>query len=397
MRLNVILEHRFHATPDGMLWSQTAFPYTFWQRYLSVFDQVNIVARVLEVSSVPEDFKRVDGEKVSFTALPHYIGPLGYLRHRFTIKNMLGKAFLNADAVLFRIPSHIAWSARSFLSKKKRPYAVEVVGDPWSVFSPGAVKHPLRFFFRWYFRHQTKHQCAEAACVAYVTEFTLQQSYPATGNAYITNYSSIELQIGSFSFARNFDTHVPRRIVFVGSLAQLYKAPDVLLGSVLQLKSRGKNIQLTIIGDGFFRHSLESFAKAMNIEDCVEFLGQISSGKAINDELDKADLFVLPSRTEGLPRAMIEAMARGLPCIGSTVGGIPELLPAECLVKPGDPVALAEKIDWILSRPEKMTRMSARNIEKAKEYSDEVLNARRTAFYNELKKRTLEWQGNGQR
>jgi glycosyltransferase involved in cell wall biosynthesis len=88
---------------------------------------------------------------------------------------------------------------------------------------------------------------------------------------------------------------------------------------------------------------------------------------------------------------MLEAMARGLPCIGSTVGGIPELLPAEDLVPPGDAVALAAKIREVAADPERMARMSARNLAKAEEYRDEALRERRLAFYRYVRESTETW------
>jgi glycosyltransferase involved in cell wall biosynthesis len=88
---------------------------------------------------------------------------------------------------------------------------------------------------------------------------------------------------------------------------------------------------------------------------------------------------------------MIEAMARSLPCIGSTVGGIPELLPSEDLVPPGDVVALASKIREVVTDSERMARMSARNLETAKEYRDEVLRERRNEFYRYVREMTEAW------
>ena len=108
-------------------------------------------------------------------------------------------------------------------------------------------------------------------------------------------------------------------------------------------------------------------------------------------QLDLADLFVLPSYQEGLPRAMVEAMARSLPCIGSTVGGIPELLQPEDMVPPGDAVALANKIREVVTDRDRMARMSARNLEKAKDYRNEVLQERRNEFYRYVREQTEAW------
>jgi glycosyltransferase involved in cell wall biosynthesis len=93
-------------------------------------------------------------------------------------------------------------------------------------------------------------------------------------------------------------------------------------------------------------------------------------------------------------------MARGLPCIGTVVGGVPELLgPAE-LVRPADPRGLAAKIQEIAGNEARMASLSARNIAKAREFSEDALCERRLAFYNHLRQVTEEWMarrnaGNG--
>ena len=101
-------------------------------------------------------------------------------------------------------------------------------------------------------------------------------------------------------------------------------------------------------------------------------------------ELDQADVFVLASRTEGLPSAMIEAMARGLACVGTRVGGIPELLPAEASVPPNDPSALADALARAAADPEHRSAMQHRNLERARAFSRANLEARRREMYGRL-------------
>jgi glycosyltransferase involved in cell wall biosynthesis len=100
---------------------------------------------------------------------------------------------------------------------------------------------------------------------------------------------------------------------------------------------------------------------------------------------------VLPSRTEGLPRVIVEAMARALPCVASNVGGIPELLHPEDMVASNDPGALAAKIKQVLTSPARLNEMSIRNLAKAQEFRPHVLEERRTRFYRFLHDVTGEW------
>jgi len=88
---------------------------------------------------------------------------------------------------------------------------------------------------------------------------------------------------------------------------------------------------------------------------------------------------------------MIEAMARGLPCIGSAVGGIPELLSHENLVPRGDAVALARKVIEVVREPGRMAKMAEGNLETARKYCNSVLGPRRREFLECVRRATQDW------
>jgi glycosyltransferase involved in cell wall biosynthesis len=418
MRLVVTTEHRFYRTPDGSYWTTSAFARPFWERYLDVFEQVRVVARVLAVEEPPANALRSDGENVEFCAIPYYVGPAQFVRQAPWVYDILRHAIDNDDAVIMRVSSLIAAFAHSSLRWRQQLYGVEVVGDPYEVFAPGGVEHPLRPLFRWCFTRAQKSQCWHAVGVAYVTREALQRRYPckgleasisdvdisessviATPRIYRFRTSTFESSQGPQAASRPDQRSAvsPFRLVLVGSLEQYYKAPDILIAALARLVRAGHNLELVLVGDGKYRNELCALAQDLGVNDRVMFRGLLPAGRAVRDELDAADLFVLPSRTEGLPRAMIEAMARGLPCIGSTVGGIPELLPPEDMVPPGDVSALAEKIREVMVAPERMQTMSKRNLVKAQEYRAEILQKRRHEFYSYLRRATEDWIVNRRR
>jgi glycosyltransferase involved in cell wall biosynthesis len=393
MNVNITLEHRFARATDGTFWTQTTFPYPFWARYLEVFDHVNVIARVQDTSAPLTDWKRADGEGVSFIALPNYSGPKQYLFHLPRMKRIIKNSVDFNEVFILRVASQISQLIEPKLVSINHPYAVEVVADPYDVFAPGAVRHPLRPFFRWRFTHKLKQQCSRACAAAYVTQYALQKRYPPSEAAYTTYYSDIELlETALVSQPRHYQ-HAPPipTLITVGTLSQLYKAQDVLIDAVSICIKKGLNLKLVIIGDGRYRSELESRCIKLGLSKNIIFKGQLPAGSRIFKELDQADLFVLPSRQEGLPRALLEAMARGLPCIGSTVGGIPELLTPDTLVVPNNALALAKKIQEVVIQPERLNQMSTDNLEKAKEYQDEVLDDRRNYFYRQIDNITQEW------
>ncbi len=392
MNVVVCCDHHFERSPDGAIWAHGPLTRSFWERYRPVFDKVRLVARVRDVAEAPEGEMPANGDGVEFVPLPNFTGPKEYLRRKWAVSAAMRQALHNGDAVMLRAPSVVGDCLVSQLRRSGRPFGVEVIADPYDSFGANAVQHPLRFFFRWLFSRKLRAQCATACGAAYVTERALQRRYPPSPEAFATHYSSIDLPNSAFVGApRLAPTRRPARLLLVGTLAQLYKAPDVLIDAVAEVVRGGVDLELTIVGGGQHLREMEARAAALGIGSLVHFTGNLATGQAVRAELDRADLFTLPSRQEGLPRAMIEAMARGLPALGSTVGGIPELLPADDLFPPNEVPALAAKIREVLGDPERMARASARNLAKAREYSQEVLTPRRQALYTHVRTRTEEW------
>ena len=404
MRVMVTFGHRFIRAPTGEVYTRGTVDYNFLSRYLAVFDEVIVLARTEDVDEIPPNKSRADGPNVSFFPVPYYFGPIQFLKRYREIKAKMQKAVDAADAYILRVAGPIGTLLWRCLMKKDIPYGIEVVSDPWDFLSPGSVKTRLRPFLRWKMTRDLVRQCRHASVASYVTKYSLQKRYPS--NCWSTHYSTIDLPAKAVLDSAVVDKRMeriktkenlaePLLVCCSGQMSQLYKAQDILISAIAKCVDKGVNVELVLLGDGYFREQLEQQAASLSIADKVHFLGNIPAGQAVYEQLDEADVFVGASRQEGLPRAMIEAMARGLPCIGSTVGGIPELLGEEFVVPAGEVEPLAEKIEEVLADKRKLREMSRRNLEKAHEYCIDKLNPRRKAFYQRLSEITEAWRLKG--
>jgi len=393
MQVVVGLSCHFVRTPDGKIWTQTMFPYPFWCRYLEVFDHVRVVARAQDVLAVSADWHRVDGDGVSLAVLPDFQGPWQYLSRAPQMWRTVRMALKRAEAVILRPPCPVCTCMEKQLTKMGHPYAVEVVADPYDSFSKGASTYSMRPIFQWWLTRTLRRQCRKAFAATYVTQGALQRRYPGGPSTFSTYFSDVELPDGCFvaspRTANGF--RKPATLITVGSLNHYYKAPDILIMAVHACIQEGLDLKLVLVGDGTEKGALEARVSALGLKERVVFAGQLPSGEAVRARLDQANLFVLPSRQEGLPRALVEAMARALPCIGSTVGGIPELLAPEDMVPPGEVAPLAAKLREVLSDPGRLERMSARNLAQSLEYQEEKLRVRRIPFYQAVQAKTQEW------
>jgi colanic acid/amylovoran biosynthesis glycosyltransferase len=138
-------------------------------------------------------------------------------------------------------------------------------------------------------------------------------------------------------------------IVCVGRLVPA-KGQHILLRALLLLQTKGHNLHLRLIGDGPDRTSLEDAVRRSDADTMVTFCGALNHDET-RKQLAEADIFALASFAEGIPIALMEAMAMGIPCVSTNVAGIPELIRhnIDGLLVPASSVeALAEAIEALI-------------------------------------------------
>lgn len=143
------------------------------------------------------------------------------------------------------------------------------------------------------------------------------------------------------------------QIICVGRLTPA-KGHNVLLQSLVTLLQRGHKIHLTLIGDGSERTQLEDFVHRHQLAAFVTFLGALNHDET-HARLAQCDIFALPSFAEGIPVALMEAMAMEIPCVSTVIAGIPELIHNEVdglLVSASSSEELAAALERLVVSPD---------------------------------------------
>lgn len=145
-------------------------------------------------------------------------------------------------------------------------------------------------------------------------------------------------------------------LLWVGRLDPI-KGLDVLIAAIALL-ARTRPVQVAIVGEGPYRAELEALAASAGLADRLHLLGRRDDVPRL---LKTADVFVFPSRTEGLPNAILEAMAAGVPVVATDVPGCRDLVIHErsgLLVPVDDAAALADEVDRLLTNPDLAARLA---------------------------------------
>lgn len=173
-------------------------------------------------------------------------------------------------------------------------------------------------------------------------------------------------------------------VLAIGRLER-QKGFDLLLRALAEARRRGKALRLVVAGEGRERASLQALAGRLGVAPAVRWLGERTDVAGL---LAAADGVVLPSRREGLPYVLLEAMALGRPIVATAVGGVPEaiahrregwLLPAE------DLDALVDGLTWLAAGGEEPITCGARARSRAlAEFSADAMASRFAALYREV-------------
>lgn len=383
----LVFDHKFIVHPCGAYTSAHNYTYdTLAQRYLTVFDTLTVLARSTPSESPADTGRVAHGPGVEIVTVGS--GNLPRVLHQARQQSAV-LARGRPDTVLIGVmPSLLVLAALSSPAVRRLPLGVEVIGDVYEVARSVVPRPAVGSTVGLVALAAQRAVVRSADAVSYVTAAALQERYPHRRDVFTTHYSSVQIDEGAFAKKpRIHPRHIgtpgrPLRLVSVGSMAQPYKGFDILLDALVILRRGGTSFTCTLVGDGRLRGSLEAQARFSGLDDAVTFTGQLPGPSHVRCVLDAADLMVAPSRTEGIPRAVIEAAARGLPAVGSSVGGLPEVVEPVLLVAPGDPHALAERLLGLAAAdPADWDRLSTAALKRARDYALPILTRRRQEMY----------------
>lgn len=367
---------------DGVYCSTTLTDDLF-QRYFRVVDELYVATRVykIETTYLEAHQEKITLPGVKIIEFPNLNKPQYVLTRIPEAKKRLTDAISKVDLVFIR-GGIIAVLASRICRKAGKPYLVEVAGYAWGEYWNHSYIGKL---IAPYMEYQSKKSIRDAKYVVYVTEKWLQNKYPTNGES--TYASNVILQdIDDDSLDRRLEKISKRKsddVWVLGTTAVVNKAKgqQYVIEAMSKLDS-SYNIRYELVGTGNIEY-LKKIAKKYNVENRVVFRGELSHQEVLN-WLDTIDTYIQPSMQEGLPRALIEAMSRGCPAIGSTTAGIPELLTQETIFKRGNVKSLIEAMKTVYSSD--WCDLARINHNKSKEYQIDVLDDRRTNLYKKYRK-----------
>jgi glycosyltransferase involved in cell wall biosynthesis len=173
----------------------------------------------------------------------------------------------------------------------------------------------------------------------------------------------------------------PMRLLTVALFYEA-KGVDLLLKAVARLRTQREDFVLDVVGDGALRGEYEALAQRLGIEGVVKFHG-LRTKPEIAEHMREADLYVLPSRFDNNPVALLEALASGLPAVATAVGGVPELVTDPSLLAAPDPAELARTIGGALDRLDTFDRTEIGR-RAAERYGTEAVGRALIDVYDEV-------------
>ena len=346
-------------------------------RYLNWFDHLTIMCRSINQQNYDSQLFEIKDSRI--TVKPVSNGSLILSKRSL---QLMEDEIKHADGLVVKLHSVIAEYAIHYARKYNIPYLIEVVGCPWDAYwnhgLTGKLIAPLMTAI-------TKFELKRAPLAIYVTKHFLEERYPCGGNW--IDCSDVELQDFSFNVIEKrlekINSYSDNKILTFGTLAQIdvkYKGQELVIEAISKLKKIGKIFKYKLAGSGKEEY-LRSIASKLGVLDQIEFCGVLSH-EEVFQWLDDIDYYIQPSKQEGLPRAVVEAISRGCPVICSDAGGMSELIQKDYIFKKGSVEGIVNLFNKI--NVPVMKQQAEHNFETARNYEKNYLDNKRNQFYEKF-------------
>lgn len=347
------------------------------ERYSFFGKQVTFLTRRTTLPMGAENnFSVLEHPAFAFIEVPNFKSMTSYFNKQ-EATSIIKKAVDTHDIMVLRLPSAIGVIAFEYARSINKPILIEVVSCVYDALWNYDWRGKLlaRYKMKLY-----QNILLKATHAIYVTNEFLQSRYPTTGKS--IGCSDVILQDSDTSIyeQRLHKIRTASKLLTIGTVAALdvkYKGQADVIKVIAKLKKKQVNIRYKLVGQGNPTRLLKLITQ-LGVGDLVEIIGPLSQNDVFTF-IDTLDLYIQPSKQEGLPRAVVEAMSRACPVLGSHIAGIPELISKDALFEAGNLNAIERlllQINTVL-----LEKLAQENFTKASEFKKELLNMRRTQFY----------------
>lgn len=388
MNLIFAHDHRFKEDINGNLYSGNDFNKDIWNRYKDIGENITIIARCEKIKNENElkGYSLLNEKNVNLIKLNNLNNPKILLSEYNISKKKIKDAVKKSDTLICRLPSTIGILVCNEAEKQAKPYFIEMVGCSWDSFwnygtVTGKFMAPVYYLMN-------KKRVKISKHVIYVTNEFLQKRYPNTNHnlgCSDVSIKVIEKILLNKRLERMKQKNFPINVGLIGSLDVNYKGHKTAIKAINLLKKKGININLRFLGNGDNKR-WKKIAENMGINKNIKFDGLRKSGQPVLEWLDEIDIYIQPSTTEAMPRAVIEAQSRGCPVVVTNCGEMKWLVDENFVIKKNDFKNLAKKIELLITNFDIFKNQVEKNIKYSQNYEKKILNKRRGIFYDEFKK-----------
>ena len=380
MKLLFVHDHPFYQDAK-LVYSGGSLPAKIWSNYTASFDKVIVVGR--KSNQLKDKTTLSSSDNVSFALIEDYSSVKDLFFNYRKIARFMQQEIDKADVVLARLPSILGFIAARLALQSKKALVIEQVGNAKEAMNThgsllGRLSAPILHLIN-------KSIVKKASHVIYVTPYKLQKDYPTKGVS--TSISDVMipevLKKEEVDTIRFFGDKI--KIGLIGGFDVRYKGQDVLLDAISILPNEVRDvIELYFVGKGDSTWIVD-YAAEKGLSRNIKFMGAKEGGEEIFKFLEAMSLYVQPSLTEGMPRAMLEAMSRGCPVLASKAGGIPDIIQNDFLHAPKDFREFSKQINCFVQNREVLKQNALDSVVIADDYQRDNLLQKRCDFFNDVK------------
>lgn len=384
MKLLYICTYQF-IFKNGFPCTVPAYGDGFWDQFTESFDSVDVIGEPLrdEEHTLTIPITRKD---ISVSIIPANARPFD-IRNDAEVKKQLETAIMGCECVMIKIASRKANMAIKLAKKYGKPYMIGVTGDLYRDLITS--KSVLRRLYAPIIYKQSLKTIKDCKFGTYVTQKYLQSMYPIEGmmcgyTDTLLPYVKEEVLESRLEWINGMQNREYIDLGIIGTYHDNRKGYDTAIQALEKLNNPRVRLRILGVGTSEDQHYWISYGMDHGIKNVI-FDKPVSGVENVFKWIDSIDISILPSRSEGLPRSIVESISRACPCVISNVCGMPELVNEKWLHNPEDDDKLAELLSKMIEDEGNMIEAAKENFHRALDYTLDSVRKKRTAFYDAFK------------